>query len=150
MRLLPLLALGLVTLLAFAPHEVAAQIMPPPVTMWELRQNDPNPFCSNPGFTRIDLAMPQSARVELVALSSDGNQVIRTLYDGLLVAGFHALAWDGHDASNTPLPNGMVSYRMTATDAQSNVLFQATKTATVECIVGVQQDRWGIVKRLYR
>ena len=148
MRLLPLLALELMALLAIAPREVAAQIGPP--TMWELRQNDPNPFCSNPGATRIDFTVPQSARVELVVLSPDGNQVVRSLEDAMVVVGFFTVVWDGRVASNMRVSYGMYPYRLTATDAQSNLLFQGTKTATVECIVGVQQDRWGIVKRFYR
>jgi hypothetical protein len=152
MRRLPLLALFMLALLAFAPREVTAQIIiiPPIPTVWELRQNDLNPFCSNPGATRIEFQVPQQARVELVVLSFDGNQVLRTLIDATLAVGFHAVAWDGHDASNVPLPNGMYPYRMKATDAQSNVLFQDTKSATVECLVGVQPERWEGVKQHYR
>jgi len=150
MRLLHFLAIALVPVLAFAPGEVAAQIEPPPITMWELRQNDPNPFCSNPGTTQIDLLVLQSSRVELIVLSSDGSQVVRTLVDMMLDVGMHRVIWDGRDASNVPLSNGTYPYRMTATNAESTVLFQDTKVMTVECIVGVQPNTWRCVKQHYR
>jgi hypothetical protein len=148
MRVVALVALDLVVLLALGPQGVVAQVGPP--TSWELRQNDPDPFCSNPGATRIDFLVPQSAQIELVVLSSDGNDVVRTLMDGMLAVGAFSVVWNGRDANDVPVPNGTYPYRMTATDAQSAVLFQDTKTATVECVVGVRPDRWGAVKQIYR
>ena len=147
MRRLPWLALSLVGF-AFISQDVAAQIGPP--TTWELFQNDPNPFCSNPGATRIDFAVPQSASVELVVLSPDGTQVVRTLTNGMLAVGLFSVVWDGRDANNLPVAEGAYPYRMTATDAQAVVLFQGTKTATVECVLSIQPEAWESVKQRYR
>jgi flagellar hook assembly protein FlgD len=138
--------LGLVILLAVGSTETAAQIGPPP--MWELRQNDPDPFC--PGATSIVMELPMSARVQLVVLSEDAMQILRTLVDADLQAGVHSVIWNGRDAGGTVLEDGVYPYRMTATDAQMNILFQATRSATLVCLVGVEPSPWSRLKRLYR
>jgi hypothetical protein len=154
MRLFASSALSLAAVLAFAlalaPLSATAQIVPPPPS-WELRQNDPNPFCSDPGGTRIEFGVAQSARIELVVTTSDGSQLIRRLADLVIVnTGTIVVVWDGDDTNGVPVPDGTYPYRMTATDAQSNVLFEDTKTATVACVTGVETDIWGSIKRRYR
>jgi len=124
---------------------------PGPPTAWELRQNDPNPFCTRPGSTRIEWAAPQAAHVRLVVLSSDGTTVLRTLQDGDLVAGLFTLIWDGRDASNVPLADGTYPYRLTATGPTGPILFEATRTATVLCDeLEAQPETWSGVRQLYR
>jgi len=136
------------SLLVFAPLAVHAQVGPP--TAWELYQNDPNPFCANPGSTRIEFTVPQSANIQLVVTTPDGTQVLRTLVHGVLAVGLFTVIWDGRNTNGMSLPNGTYPYRMTATDAQSNVLFVGTRTASVECFVGVLEGTWKSIKQRYR
>lgn len=62
----------------------------------------PNPF--NPR-TEIAFEMPADGFCRLTVFDAMGRQV-RTLVDGVLPAGPHALDWDGRDARGDSLPSG--------------------------------------------
>jgi hypothetical protein len=76
-------------------------------TQYELSQNYPNPF--NPE-TKIEFALPMSAKVKLSVYNVLG-QVVVTLVDGQMEAGFHGVTFDGHDLSS-----GVYFYRLEAGD----------------------------------
>ncbi|MBN1482040.1 T9SS C-terminal target domain-containing protein [candidate division KSB1 bacterium] len=60
-------------------------------TAFGLEQNYPNPF--NPS-TKIEFAVPTEGRLSLRIYNSLG-QVVKTLVDDNIPAGFHAVSWDG-------------------------------------------------------
>jgi photosystem II stability/assembly factor-like uncharacterized protein len=72
-----------------------------------LDQNFPNPF--NPS-TTIRFGLPISSAVTLVVYNTLGQEV-RTLVDGNIDAGFHAVTFDAAE-----LPSGLYFYRMRAGD----------------------------------
>jgi len=75
-----------------------------------LRQNSPNPF--NP-VTTMSFNVPQGAgHVSLNVYGVDGRH-IRSLADGVMAAGPHALTWDGLDEKGRPLPSGIYFARLT-------------------------------------
>ncbi|RPH97421.1 MAG: hypothetical protein EHM72_13590 [Calditrichaeota bacterium] len=76
---------------------------------FRLYPNYPNPFNSQ---TTISLDMPYRAQVRLEIFAANG-QGVRTLYEGFLDAGSHALVWDGNDASGRSLTSGVFFYRLT-------------------------------------
>jgi hypothetical protein len=148
-RLGPVLpAAAVVVALHLAP--CAAQVEPP--VNWELRQNDPDPFCRDPdGATRIVFAAPQAAQVELVVFDPDSTAVVRRLIQGALPAGMFAVQWDGLDETATALPDGRYPYTLVATDmATSEVLFAGSKAATIRCVTATEAHRWGSVKARFR
>ncbi len=87
---------------------VAAQLRP---AEFRLGANFPNPF--NPT-TSIDYDVPQAAPVELVIYDVLGQKVKTLVDDGDHHAGFHTDVWDGTDAHNRPVGNGLYFYRLTA------------------------------------
>ncbi len=87
---------------------VAAQLRP---AEFRLGANFPNPF--NPT-TSIDYDVPQAAPVELVIYDVLGQKVKTLVDDGDHHAGFHTAVWDGTDAHNRPVGNGLYFYRLTA------------------------------------
>ena len=68
-----------------------------------LFQNSPNPF--NPR-TTIRFSLAQSGPVELAVFDVGGRRV-RTLTNGELEAGPHAVVWDGSDDAGHPLASGI-------------------------------------------
>ena len=85
---------------------------PPPVSKLTA-QAAPNPF--NP-HTSLHLALPGRGRVELTVYNMAG-QVVRTLVDGSLEAGYHTVHWDGRDETGHPVTSGVYLYRV-RTDPQ--------------------------------
>jgi hypothetical protein len=85
------------------------------VTEYHLEQNFPNPF--NPT-TRIEFALPQSARVSLAIYNAIGQEVARLLNNEDRVAGDHTLTWDGRDAAGTVVPTGVYFYRLQTPNMQ--------------------------------
>ena len=63
----------------------------------------PNPF--NPSTTLV-FSLPAAGWVKLTVYDVSGRRV-RTLVDGLMVAGEHQLSWDGRDDHATDLPSGV-------------------------------------------
>jgi glucose/arabinose dehydrogenase len=87
---------------------------PLPTRPW-LGQNLPNPF--NPS-TRIPFHVPSAGDVSLTVHDLAGRRV-RTLVDGPLEAGEHAVTWDGRAASEADLPGGVYLARLTTVDGTS-------------------------------
>lgn len=77
-----------------------------------LHQNHPNPF--NPA-TTISFTLPEKARVTLAIYDVKGR-LVRTLVDEMVGEGYQERAWDGEDASGTPVGSGVYFYRLTAGD----------------------------------
>ncbi len=76
----------------------------------ELGQNVPNPF--NPS-TRIDFTLPDDGRAVMRIYDARGREV-RTLLNGVLPAGDHALTWDGTDDTGRELASGTYFYQLEA------------------------------------
>ena len=73
-----------------------------------LAQNYPNPF--NPT-TWINFALPKSSEVTVNIFNSRG-QLIRTLANGVMNAGFHQIAWDGRNSTGTKVTSGVYLYQL--------------------------------------
>jgi hypothetical protein len=72
---------------------------------YSLSQNYPNPFNST---TQISYGLPAESAVTLEVYDPLGRK-IRSLVDGIRVAGIHRESFDAHD-----LPSGVYMYRLTA------------------------------------
>jgi hypothetical protein len=119
---------------------------PPPA--YALRQNDPEPFC---GSTRIDLALPVAAEVSLFVWNPDSTQVIRTLIQGRMTAGYHSVIWDGLDDHGSSLAGGSYPYVMTAVEVPGQPpAFTASLRATIDCPTSMRVRSWGAVRGMYR
>ena len=116
---------------------------------WELRQNDPNPFC---GATAVDFTVLEQADVGLYVWSPDSSNVVRTLVEALLPVGYHRVIWDQLDDYGIAVPDGDYPYQLLALDPETaGVLFEAWLVATVECDpTATANESWGRVKRDYR
>jgi hypothetical protein len=87
-----------------------------------LLQNYPNPF--NPE-TYINFALPVASSVSLKIYNVAG-QMVKTLVEGeQMVAGMHAVRWDGTNQTGEQVASGIYFYKMNAGD------FQATKKMVV-------------------
>jgi len=73
-----------------------------------LGQNYPNPF--NPT-TAIRFSLPDAGVVRLVVYNAHG-QVVRSLVDGEMTAGSHAVLWDGRDDAGRDVSSGVYVYRL--------------------------------------
>ncbi len=71
--------------------------------------NTPNPF--NP-VTEIRFQLPASDNVKLEVLDVDGK-VVKTLVDGEMTAGVHAVRWDGTNSAGEDVPSGVYFYKLT-------------------------------------
>jgi flagellar hook assembly protein FlgD len=91
--------------------------------MTRLLPNAPNPF--NPS-TRIHFQVARPGRVDLAIYDVNGR-LVRTLADGHLEAGPHALIWDGHDDADRLASSGIYFVRLHAgsrTDSRRVVLLK--------------------------
>jgi hypothetical protein len=77
-----------------------------------LEQNVPNPF--NPT-TTIRFGLPTEGVVNLVVYDITGR-VVRTLVNGRMDVGVHAVTWDGRDAVGRNVASGTYVYRLVAPD----------------------------------
>lgn len=131
-------------------------VLPAPAQNWELRQNDPNPFCNHPDengpTTEIGMVVAQACRLTLEVLSPDSSTVIATLADGLFAAGNHVLMWDGTEGpGGADLANGDYPYEMVARDTDDGAeLFRDMKVATIACATPSKESTWGKIKALYQ
>lgn len=80
-----------------------------------LQQNYPNPF--NPS-TSIRFALPQAEHAILNIYALTGQRV-RTLVDGPLAAGKHAVEWDGKDRRGRSVSSGIYLYRLSVDEGRS-------------------------------
>ena len=78
--------------------------------LYNLEQNYPNPF--NPT-TQIQFAIPIAGNVTLKIYNSLG-QLVKTLADGNMSAGYHTVTWNATDNSGNKLSSGVYFYRITA------------------------------------
>jgi hypothetical protein len=90
----------------FGPLEVTVERTLPATVM--LGQNRPNPF--NPA-TVITFALPEGMRGALRIYDAQG-QLVRTLVDGDLAAGDHAIEWNGTDDRGSAVGSGVYLYRL--------------------------------------
>ncbi|MBN1480664.1 choice-of-anchor D domain-containing protein, partial [candidate division KSB1 bacterium] len=67
-----------------------------------LKDNYPNPF--NPE-TRIEFALPRGQNVTIMVFNQIG-QLVRTLYDARLDAGYHTITWNSQNDAGLQLPSG--------------------------------------------
>ena len=120
---------------------------------WALNQNDPNPFCNDPGsrdVTIIAFALAESARVSLEVFDPDTTEVVKILVYGALNAGQHQVVWDGTDDGGDPLPEGSYPYVLTANDIDTGaILFEDALTATIFCPTLSDEESWGQIKRRF-
>ncbi len=91
--------------IAIAPLSVG-DVTPAPFT---LRQNHPNPF--NPA-TTITFSIAEPGLVTLSIYNILGQR-IRTLVNGIVPAGDHAMVWDGRDYAGFAVGAGVYLYRLT-------------------------------------
>lgn len=77
---------------------------------FDLSQNYPNPF--NPS-TTIHFDLPESASAKLIVYNMQG-QLIRTLVNESLPAGYHVVDWDGADDTGHQVASGIYVYRLEA------------------------------------
>ncbi|MHB8077804.1 MAG: S8 family serine peptidase [Candidatus Krumholzibacteriia bacterium] len=75
-----------------------------------LEQNRPNPF--NPA-TLISYSLEREGPVTVTVFDLGGRR-LRTLEQGVLAPGRHAVAWDGTDENGARQPSGMYLYRLQA------------------------------------
>ena len=80
---------------------------------FSLSQNYPNPF--NPT-TVIRYQLPASSEVKLSIYNTTG-QLVRTLVNGEMPAGSHAISWDATDNSGQRVASGVYLYIIRAGDA---------------------------------
>ena len=82
---------------------------------FQLKQNYPNPF--NPD-TMVEFTIPSTsnnAHVQLHIYNLQG-QLIRTLINTTMFAGFHSVRWDGRDVSGKEVSGGMYIYQLKVND----------------------------------
>jgi TolA-binding protein len=77
-------------------------------TEYGLSQNFPNPF--NPQ-TEIRYQLPEASRITVKIYNFLGQEV-RTLVDGQIAAGYHAVVWDGQDDFGRKVTSGVYFYRL--------------------------------------
>ena len=59
----------------------------------------------------LRLGLPRAAKVDLILFDTRGRKV-RTLWNGPMSAGEHAINWDGRDEARRQAPSGAYFYRM--------------------------------------
>ena len=79
-------------------------------TEFALGQNYPNPF--NPS-TRVDIAIPQDAVVDISVFNILGQKV-RTLLSGDVAAGYTTVEWNGTNDLGSTAPSGLYMIRMSS------------------------------------
>lgn len=75
---------------------------------FNLRQNHPNPFHS---MTTIRYSLTESTQISLKVFNISG-QLVKSLFDGVQVAGNHKVYWDGKNRENRKVPNGVYFYQL--------------------------------------
>ena len=83
--------------------------------VFALHQNYPNPF--NP-VTTIRFDVPQESHVQMDIYNILGQRV-RTLINGTMQPGYHAIRWNGTNDTGKPLASGMYIYRIHSSEFTS-------------------------------
>ncbi len=81
-----------------------------------LAQNYPNPF--NPT-TKIEFGIPISSNVKVVIYNMLG-EVVKTLVNGSMQAGFHSMVWNADDSNGSKVSSGIYFYELRASGANGN------------------------------
>ncbi len=97
------------------PSGVRDRNQPNLPTEFALDQNHPNPF--NPS-TVIDFALPTASKVSVNIYNVLG-QVVKTLVDKELTAGYWSVTWDGTDNAGNITTSGVYFYKIKAGSFQS-------------------------------
>jgi hypothetical protein len=97
----------------YAAHAAGAVPLVPAALC--LHANVPNPF--NP-ITRIRFDLPVAGAATLRIYSVRG-ELVRTLVDGPVEAGYLTVEWDGTGDDGRPVASGVYAYRLTARNADS-------------------------------
>ena len=87
----------------------ALDLIPVPL-VFELKNNYPNPF--NPT-TTIEYAMPHTELVRIDIVNVLG-QIVTTLINEEVQAGFHKVVWNGKNALGSPVASGIYIYKIKA------------------------------------
>ena len=117
---------GLVLFVKTPPTNVASE--PLSVFSYQLAQNYPNPFSSGAEnlSTAISFQLSVNGQVTLSIYSITG-QLVRELINGEMVAGQHAINWDGRDHVGTAVAAGLYLYRLAVTDPHGKLVFTQTR-----------------------
>jgi hypothetical protein len=81
-----------------------------PAVRLTLAQNQPNPFRAR---TQIHFGLPRTGSARLDIFDVTGR-LVRRLVDGTLMAGDHAVEWDGRTDAMGSMPSGVYLYRLEA------------------------------------
>ena len=84
-------------------------LIPVPL-VFELKNNYPNPF--NPT-TTIEYALPHTELVRIDIVNVLG-QIVTTLVNGEVQAGFHTVVWNGKNTFGSPVASGIYLYKIKA------------------------------------
>jgi hypothetical protein len=104
------ITLGQVSVLLHGPNVVTGIAEDAPlVARPRLDQNYPNPF--NPS-TTVRFSVPQKGTAQLRVFDVRGR-LVRTLVDGMVLAGDHHVPWDGANDQGHPVASGVYLYRLT-------------------------------------
>ena len=82
-------------------------------TRLTLAPSSPNPFSTG---TQVRFALPRAGAVELQVFDASGR-LVRTLWQGSLPAGPHAVAWSGDDDGGRRVGSGLYYCRLRAGEA---------------------------------
>jgi uncharacterized repeat protein (TIGR02543 family) len=103
-----------------------------PPSAHRLEQNYPNPFSGgafgNPS-TMIDFALPEARKVT-VNIYNETGQLIRTLIDGEMAAGRHAVRWNGRNQLGKTVAAGIYLCQIVARGEDGNAIFTQTRRMT--------------------
>jgi hypothetical protein len=112
----------------FSIVELAANPLP---QKFQLHQSFPNPLNGALAQTAIRYELPQPGFAELRVYNLLG-QVVRTLHQAALPAGFHEIAWDGRDEQGRLVAGGVYLYRLhVRSDRKENVFTAVRKIVVV-------------------
>ncbi len=100
---------------ALAGEYAGIEAKPEVPTVFRLAQNSPNPF--NP-VTTIEYHVPNESPVS-VRVHDVAGRLVRTLVDGPVEAGRHAVVWDGRNDSGEQVGSGVYFCSMEAADYRS-------------------------------
>jgi hypothetical protein len=101
-----------------------------PPSAYRLEQNYPNPFSGGGTFgnpsTTIGFALPEAGQVT-VNIYNETGQLVRTLVDGEMAAGRHAVRWNGRNQLGRAVAAGIYLCQIVARGEDGNVIFTQTR-----------------------
>ncbi|MDZ7291332.1 MAG: Ig-like domain-containing protein [candidate division KSB1 bacterium] len=132
---------GLVLFVKSPPPAAVASRNQLSVTRYQLEQNFPNPFSpftqatpagvafGNPN-TMISFALPEAGRVA-VNIYAENGQLVRTLVDREMAAGWHQWQWNGRNESGQTMAAGVYLYRIVVQGKDGHTTFTETRRMTL-------------------